>query len=586
MNYYDLDALNILGEQNAENSFPDPFRTIMALNMPRTMTNALRWAERVWFREGIYSQACRRIVKFFLTELQITGVDEAESTRWSDYLTRTYDIFNQLSVIGEDRMCYGNSFCSQRIPFRRFLVCPRCRLERPISKTPFAFSQRKFTIRGKCQCGHAGELLRVDRPSRDERQVRPIRWNPHHMRIRWNPVTHDVRYLYRFPSDVQDAVRRGDQFIMETMPWEFIVAMLDNKDFEFFPWAIYHIKEETLAGVRNMGWGLPPSLPLLHKIYQVQVFNRYDEALALDYVMPMRFITPKAGSSRMADPLQTLDLGSFTAQMQWRIRQHRRDPADWMITPFPLEYSVYGGEARNMSPFELKNIAIDDLLNSSGVPAELYKLSLQTQSAPLALRVFTQLWSSWLAAINGWLEWTADSIATAFHWDRPDITMKPPTMADDIELRQIQLQLAAAQRMSMTTAMAGIGSDYKRELDQMYDDKRREMQKQRELQEEMSAQQLQDGMNLSQPSVPAQGGPAGTLPAGPLADATPQDMSEMADQMAQQMLDPGVSYAQRRRMLQQLKHTHETLYAMVKDRMSRIRSDAESAGREMLMQGG
>ena len=81
MNYYDLDALNILGEQNAENSFPDPFRTIMALNMPRTMTNALRWAERVWFREGIYSQACRRIVKFFLTELQITGVDEAESTR-------------------------------------------------------------------------------------------------------------------------------------------------------------------------------------------------------------------------------------------------------------------------------------------------------------------------------------------------------------------------------------------------------------------------------------------------------------------------------------------------------------------------
>jgi hypothetical protein len=159
--------------------------------------------------------------------------------------------------------------------------------------------------------------------------------------------------------------------------------------------------------------------------------------------------------------------------------------------------------------------------------------------------------------------------------------MKPPTIADDIELRQIQLQLAAAQKMSMGTAMEGIGADFRKEVDRMMAENRYQMEKQREMQEEQENMSLQQGI-ANQPPPQAQGGPAGSIPSS-TQGMTPGDLQDAAKEYAAKIVQAPPD--QRRQMLAQIRKGNETLYALVKKDMQDMRQDASAAGRQMLSQG-
>jgi hypothetical protein len=52
------------------------------------------------------------------------------------------------------------------------------------------------------------------------------------------------------------------------------------------------MREDALAGVRNRGWGISRVLANFRQAWYVQVLHRYNEAIALDYVIPFRLITP------------------------------------------------------------------------------------------------------------------------------------------------------------------------------------------------------------------------------------------------------------------------------------------------------
>ncbi len=66
----------------------------------------------------------------------------------------------------------------------------------------------------------------------------------------------------------------------------------------------------------------------------------------------------------------------------------RRDPARWNVLPFPLQYQALGGDAQQLAPRDLLEQGMETLLNASGAAVELYRGSLQLQTAPVALRLF------------------------------------------------------------------------------------------------------------------------------------------------------------------------------------------------------
>lgn len=614
-------------------SFPDPWLDYAALEMPKDLSNVLKWAEFVWLTNGTFRMACERVVRYFLTKIEIDDVDDQEADKYQDFLENTLKAIEQLAVLGDDFVCYGNSFSSILAPFDRFLRCPTCHLERPIEKVIYTFS-KDFRFQGTCpKCKKKVDYVRKDRRSANESDFRVMRWSPHNILLQYNPLTHDIEYRYRFPDQIKRKFKSGDKFLLRTTPWEMVDAIRQDKLFRFDKEKIYHMKEDTLAGLRTLGWGIPRLMANFKQAYYVQVLHRYNEALAIDYIVPFRLLTPATSTSNVADPLLHQNLGMTKGQVMEMVAEHRRDPATWHFLPFPLQYEALGAEGMQMATHELVDSGNDELLNGMGVPADFYKGTLQLQAAPTALRLFQQTWPQIPAAYTGWLTWALRQIATIKNWDPAAAHMQPVTLADDLEKKQILLQLSAAREVSKTTAFGPFGIDFREEQKRIYDEMRQQAELERDFQQDeaeraqmeeqlaaieqagampppgmggagMGGMGAMGGGGMGMPAggaggaaMPASGAPTGggtPMPAPAAAgmvmgggasqtSMTPQQMMLQAEQLAMQLLQ--MPYEMRKSEMLKIKQSDEALHALVKSKMETMRDQAAQQGKMMLQQG-
>ena len=266
------------------------------------------------------------------------------------------------------------------------------------------------------------------------------------------------------------------------------------------------------------------------------------------------------------------------------LREFRRNPGGWHALPFNIKYQALGGEGMTTVPFELINAATDEMLNAAGVPAELYKGSLSIQAMPIALRLFQQQWPHFVAGCNAWLNWLMRRLSQAFHWQPARARLQPPTLADDLENKQILLQLSAAQQVSRAVAFAPLGVDPKENMQQILD----EQAEFEELQRKFKAKQDQKLMLEQQMQSPTMqqagvaGGGEGPAAAGP--GVTPGDLVSKAEQIAAQLVR--MPYEQRRAEMLKIKKSDETLHSLIKAKMEAHRGEAEAAGRQSLQQQG
>jgi hypothetical protein len=434
--------------------------------------------------------------------------------------------------------CYGNSFASFIVPFQRFLACPRCGSSRVLSEVVNA-PQFRFEFTGsldfvaRCpfgECGYKGAWHVDDRVSDDHRKLKIKHWSPHEIELLHDPLTDDVAYLWRIPEDYKSLVKKGHLFHLERVSKEVLKAIKGSGFFRFHPDVLYHMKEPTLAGVRNRGWGLPRVLSNFRQIWYVQVLRRQNEAIALDYVVPLRLITPDsrpgAASSAGQDPLMMMGGGDAAAQLRNMLRKRRRNPAGWQIMPFPVRYQLAGGEANQLVPRDLLDQGYEMLLNDAGSPVELYKGSLQLQSNPVALRLFESTWQHLVHDANAFTRWSTRQTSQILGWEALDARLQRVTMADDPQKQMALLQLYTAGKLSGTTAFRGLGVTWKHEVRQIAEEARTEALIQARVQEELqaagTAQQLARGQ-AGQPAGQAapQGGGQAPPQGGDPAQAAP-----------------------------------------------------------------
>lgn len=560
--------------------FPNPFLDYLTIYEPQGMTDVLRWAQIAWTRNGTYRRSAQRIVRYFLTDIDWSDADDDEIQKWRDYVSSAdFNILNHLAAQGDDFYCYGNSFSTTFPPFVRYLRCPKCGLARPIQAWDYKLRNLKFMAAQQCPgmrsrqpCKYTGELQRLDRPVPDKTRIRAVRWNPHRMHIMCN-LMEETRYLMDIEPTDRRMILSGDPFYIETLPWEILETVFSNRVFQFEPDSIYHMREPALSGYRLMGWGIPPVLSCLSTIFYIQILRRADEALALDYILPLRILSPHPASSRYADPLK-MNMGVMRSQFMRMIHQRRIDPAAWNFLPFPVTYQAHGSEAKLLSTPELMTAANDELLNSVGIPPELYRMNLTTQGAPMALRLFQQSWASLVTQFNAWIEHEISRIATIMLWDKPSARLRPSSLADDIERRQLELQLAAANRISVGSAIKPLGLDYKEELKRRMAEQRMETEEMDEFNRDMMDRQfaglIQSGAGGGMPSMGSPG-PAHSV----------SDVQERARAEAEIILQMP-TLKERRDRLRQIRSQDETLAAAVRAEMDKLRSDAESIGRRTL----
>lgn len=617
------------GGGNESEAFPDPFMDMASLAMPDTMQYALRWCEYIFMANGTYRQAVDRVLSYFITDIEIANAGDDDKDKWRTFLDETLDVKNMLHTVGLDAMCYGNSFTSVIPSFKRYLSCPKCFSEFPLNKiyneATFKFRWANYEFNATCpKCKTSGKWRHIDRRTNEDQGFRIKRWNPHEMELLWDPLTDEVSYIWKIPEDYRKMIREGHLFHLERANWEIIQAVKHNNYMLFDKDVVYHMKEDALAGLRNRGWGISRVLANFRQAWYVQVLHRYNEAIALDYVIPFRLITPVPGDKTTgADVLLNMNAGDFMGQVMSMIRRRRKDPASWFSLPFPVQYQALGGDATKLAPKELLDQGLDTLLNSIGVPAELYKGSLTLQSAPAALRLFESSWSTLPHNLNGWLRWVVRQVCQLLNWNKVQAKLMRVTHADDVQRQMSKLQLMMGGQISQSTGLKSVGLDFQDETQRMMEDQRFSAEEQAKLQEQMEhasqmeqmampPQQGQPGQPGAQPggaapggaapggAAPAPGGggapaaggqgPAGAaqqsvtanLPTGPNQQTTPQELQQRADYMASQIMS--MPESQKDSELIKLKKVDPTLHAIVGEKIQEYRNQAKTQGGAQMLQ--
>ena len=196
------------------------------------------------------------------------------------------------------------------------------------------------------------------------------------------------------------------------------------------------------------------------QIWYVQVLHRQNEAIGLDYVIPWRVITPAArqgAAGEGADPLMMMSGGDFRAQARRMVRERRRDPASVQVFPFPVNFQMFGADAKNLAPTDLIQQGYERLLNDLGTPVEMFNASMELNAAAPAMRLFE---SSHRPLVHGacrFVAWIANACAAILNWESVDATLKRVTIADDLQKQMMAAQLLMSQQLSGTTVLGELG---------------------------------------------------------------------------------------------------------------------------------
>lgn len=609
-------------------SYPNPFDDIASMHMPTGHRSVMHWCEHVYSMFGTYSMAMDRVISYFLTDIDILNASEDEKDKWTDFHDNTLHTVANLKDSMRNRMCYGNDYSSVIVPFIRWLTCPKCGYSAPLKQvfngTTYQFDWQLPKFIASCPTckvgsGYRGEFIIDDRDDDLEKKIKIKRWNVHEIEILHDSFTEDCAYLWRIPEDYKKQVRQKNLFHLERVSEQVLKAIEQNVMFRFNPDVIFHMKEPTLSGVCNRGWGIPRILSNFRQIWYVQVLRRFNEAIALDYVIPFRIITPgppqggsgskRGGMGISGDPLLTYSGLDLKAQINQMIRKRARDPGSIQVLPFPVNFQMFGADANKLAPRDLLDQGTNQLLNDVGTPVELYNGSLQLQTAPVALRLFESTWHHLVHDANQYLRWLVRQVSQILNWETTNAILKRVTIADNLEKQMMAAQLMMSQQLSATTVLRDLGYNWLQEQKQLGEEAQTTAKLQARTQELMQqqgfAEQIakgQGGDPNAQGGQPAQGGgdpsqqpmggAMGTSMQGPVTQylasmgpntpTTPADMLAAADMLANELM--GLPETVKDSELRKLKMSNEPLHSMVRARIDAKREEFKNQGGAALMQ--
>ena len=576
---FSWEGLSGISKSGAD-KYPNPFCDIASEYVPRDINSILEWCEYLYLTFGTYRAAARRVVRYFITDLVLEGSSDDERDKYEDFLRNELHILNELSNIGDDFMVYGNVFISLYFPFDRYFICPHCGTTYHCKTVEYKFDMSTGVFRGDCRkCGaHKVEFKREDRRSPDRSRVRIIRWNPKEIRMRVHPISDRIEYYLEIDQGFIQRIRDNKNFYIDDTPWSLLETIVrGNKSkgrplFKFREDAIYHLRDATLAGLPIKGWAIPPIMPNFKLAYYIQLLRRYDEAIALDFIVPFRVLFPAVNRGPQGnDPLSTMSMGSFVGHMKQMVERKRKNITDVQVAPFQVGYEMIGGEGQNLAPKESIAQALDELLNAIGFPAELYKGSLSIQAFPVALRLFEKSWGVLVDGLNDVLSWILVRLSRHFMWGDINGSLRSVTLADDIEQKALALQSAAGMDISKQTAYRPLGIDY-------LEEQRRVVEEQAEI------QKLQQEAMEDQEAAQAEGAEGGMAEGpGGAPGATPGDVYEQGKEKAQQLLLQ-TPPSMRRGELIKIKHSNPTLHAIVTQEMDNMRQEFAREGQAMMME--
>ncbi len=564
--------VNFPGNRKAA-GYANPMNDFISSFAPRKLKELFKWVEYLYYNSAHIFAALKKFAEYPVTTVTIESSDESLKTNWERVLHKKLKIKSVSVATGLDLHLYGNSFISMYHPFNRFLICGTCKARTGIKKVKYQFHIKNMTFAYVCPGCHGSVLGTIkDEKSADENRMNVIRWDPKQIDINHNPITSESKYYFTIPQEDKEKIKKGDAHLISTIPYEFLLAIKEDKVFEFADGQIYHMKIPAPAGISSQ-WGFPPLTTTIKLFFYTAVLRKANEAIAFEHILPFRVLHP-APISGAADPATTINLQRFKNELQHHIKLWRQDPNHIMFSPAALGVTMMGGQGRSLLTLGEIKEAEEEIIASMGIPREFLYGGLSFTGSSITLRMLENQLETYTGQLNEQLNWIVAQSAKILGWKIAEAKYMPFKLIDDTMQKQTVLALAQqTQQISATTLFdlhdIDINEERKKRLQEALDEQRFQMDLSKKTQQiqnslaEQAAQESQSGTGLSY-------NPQAVIGAA----------EQVVDQLAQ--MDPGMQ----RSMLAQLSQEDPVMYAVVKDRwQTRQTMEKSQAVGQMRMNG-
>jgi hypothetical protein len=456
---------------DGKGQFNDPFMLPSKGSLPMDFRECLELGQYMYYQHSAYRRATQRVVSHFMTSVDFVGRsgDSREQTDFRSMLVDHLDVFGAMAVMGEEWGAYGNSFYRLHLPFNRVLLDRRddkvsdysLAIFKP-ETVKYLYKEMLYEVPDPRQQDVPPDKRRrvkfkfADKPSKQLQNISLRRIDPMLMHLDASIISGKVRYIMTFDADLVKAVHKGDLFQVGELPIAMLRAIANDQDFLFDDDQIFHFKAPQISGVANGGWGVPEIICNYQSLHMLQVYRKIDEAVGLDYMQPFRIFSPRLGTSAN-------DLGSSIVSTLWRndikqmIANRRKDPFAMHAVGQPLDYQEVGASGKELAPKELIEFQTNDMLDAMGYPAELYRGTMSVQQIPTTIRIFENSFHFMHRGFDNFLKWVARRVLDYLNRERMTPELRRSSMADDIEQRQVMLQLASAGEIPRSVAYRSFG---------------------------------------------------------------------------------------------------------------------------------
>ena len=588
--------------------FSDPFMLPSNRGFPTTVEDSFALARYLWHLVPEIREAHMRLVAHFITDLDWVG--DSGSTKERDdlrnMLNGTLHLKGGLFMAGMSVGCFGNGFTRVHLPFDRYLIDARngryrfwpVSMFKNLSHVSYNWERMTYTVpdplelRSDGTVGNTIECEFLDRKVLDPNRISIVHLNPEYLLMERSLMSDRVHIVDRFDPEFLADIKNNRMLQINDTPSVVLRAVAKDMYFRYDEDEIFHIKEPTLPGLTNSGWGCPPIITNYRSVRQLMVYRKIDEAVGLDYSLPFRVVTPNPGPN-ISDTSLKIMLGPWKMEMAKMFRLRRQDHHAFHTLPFPVNYQEFAASGKQLAPTEQIEWHTKSVLNAFGYPAELFYGTMNIQEIPTALRIMENRFTYLQHGLNMMTKWIVRKVRLFLQQTYIEPELQLPRVADDLEQRGIYLQLTAGGEIPRRVSYGAFNikdpvaaAKERMREDLEIQEAQAELQAQAQRKQQMGSvdsivmQQMQQ-----QQSQPAAGGspPQGGGPPPALSgNITPLDIMSQAKTEAQRLLQ--MPEGQRFTELRNMKATNEALHAAVKQQMDEIRSKGGSVGRQNALQ--
>lgn len=493
------------------NVYPHPFFDPANWYIPPTVKELYRWCSYLFLTNSVVGPIARKKASYVVTDLIYETDNEDTEKVYKDLLETVLRIREFEVMMLLDFEVFGNAYCSIVYPIERYLVCPWCQYENLLKNVQWTYEGGHF--RAKCSNCKAHTTMEVkDKPVRNRSKVRLVRWFPQYVDVRYNVFTGASEYVLRIPRWMKtriDNPKINKVYVKDT-PKEFLEAIRDGKNIEFDPSNIYHMKNESIS-LEDNSMGFPSILNVFKDVWLWQTYKRGQEAIALEHALPMTLLSPQPAPGTAAPHMNT-DLLTWQSKMMTIVDKWRRDQNSLFTVPFPVQVSQVRGDAQALSLHNDMEQVRQQIAGGLDVPPDFLYGNVTWSGANVTLRVLENLLIGRLSRTQSFIDdFLVPNLRRFFRLPKCKVRHQDFKMADDVQQKQIAMNLRATNTVSDQTVLEELGFDYAKEKarkKEEFDQRIMEMEKQQLAQAEIQAKiqaaqaQLQQALAAQAPQPP------------------------------------------------------------------------------------